>query len=75
MQRLRRRDNFSDAKFVALQTDIDKLYNLLISLEGKEGMTNYIYLLGSGYIADYLRKYMNIYRRSNQSWERLNKRV
>lgn len=75
MRRLRRRDNFSDAEIVALQTDIDEWYNLWISLEGREGMTNYVHLLGSGHIAYYLRKYRNLYRYSNQSWERLNKRV
>ena len=46
-----------------------------MSIAGLEGMTNYIHLLGSGHISYYLKKYRNLYRYSNQSWERLNKRV
>ena len=46
-----------------------------MDLTGREGMTNYIHLLGAGHIIYYLFKYRNLYRYSNQSWERLNKRV
>ena len=46
-----------------------------MTLIGLEGMANYIHLLGSGHISYYLTKYRSLYRYSNQSWERLNKRV
>ena len=46
-----------------------------MSIAGVEGMTNYIHLLGAGHDSYYLKKYRNLYRYSNQSWERLNKRV
>ena len=38
-------------------------------------MINYIHLLGVGHVSYYLNKYKNLYRYSNQLWERLNKRV
>ena len=72
---LRKRSSFSDEKNTQLQKDIDVWHHDWMLLTGLEGMTNYIHLLGSGHISYYLKKYMNIYRYSNQSWERLNKRV
>ena len=72
---LRKRSSFSDVEIVNLQKNIDNWYRVWISLTGIEGMTNYIHLLGSGHITYYLKKYRNLYRYSNQSWERLNKRV
>ena len=72
---LRKRSSFSDEKITQLKKDIDKCYHAWMLLTGLEGTTNYIHLLGSGHISYYLKKYRNLYRYSNQSWERLNKRV
>ena len=36
---------------------------------------NYVHMLGSGHVMYYLRKKSNLYRYSNQLWERLSKRV
>ena len=72
---LRKRSSFSDDEITQLQKDIDNWYHAWMYLTGLEGMTNYIHLLGSGHISYYLKKYRNLYRYSNQSWERLNKRV
>ena len=38
-------------------------------------MTNYIHMLGAGHVTYYLLKKRNLYRYSNQAWERLNKRM
>jgi hypothetical protein len=38
----------------------------------KEGITNYIHMIGSGHIADYLFKWKNLYRFSQQGWEAMN---
>ena len=72
---LRQRHSFTDEEIVNLQQNIDKWYHSWMSIAGKEGMTNYIHLLGAGHVTYYLKKYRNLYRYSNQSWERLNKRV
>ena len=39
---------------------------------GKEGVTNYIHMLGAGHFSHYLRKWRNLYRYSQQGWESLN---
>ena len=38
----------------------------------KEGITNYIHMIGSGHIAEYLFKWRNLYRFSQQGWEAMN---
>ena len=38
----------------------------------KEGITNYLHMIGSGHIADYLYKWKNLYRFSQQGWEAMN---
>ena len=72
---LRQRHSFTDEEIDDLQRNIDKWYHSWMSIAGVEGMTNYIHLLGAGHVSYYLKKYRNLYRYSNQSWERLNKRV
>jgi hypothetical protein len=39
---------------------------------GDEGVTNYLHMLASGHIMEYLFKYKNLYRHSQQGWEALN---
>jgi hypothetical protein len=75
MMALRKRSSFSDNEITQLQQNIDQWYHAWMTLTGIEGMTNYIRLLGAGHITYYLKKYRNLYRYSNQSWEILNKRV
>jgi hypothetical protein len=38
----------------------------------KEGITNYLHMIGSGHIAEYLYKWKNLYRFSQQGWETMN---
>jgi len=35
-------------------------------------MTNYIHMVGSGHIGDFLLRWRNLYRHSQQGWEALN---
>ena len=67
-----KRSDFSDDEIVALQRNIDLFHEAWYELCGKDGLTNYIHLLGSGHVMYYLKKYRNLYRFSNQAWERLN---
>ena len=75
IESVRKRSDFSDDEIVALQRNIDLFYEAWYELCGKDGLTNYIHLLGSGHVMYYLKKYRNLYRFSNQAWERLNNRL
>ena len=75
MKKLRKRSNMSVLEINTLQQNIDDWYENWINLTGREGMTNYIHMLGAGHVTYYLLKKRNLYRYSNQAWERLNKRV
>ena len=43
-----------------------------LSLWGKAGVTNYIHMLISGHITEYMIKFRSLYRFSQQGWENLN---
>ena len=75
MKKLRKRSNLTVLEINTLQQNIDVWYENWINLTGREGMTNYIHMLGAGHVQYYLLKKRNLYRYSNQGWERLNKRV
>jgi hypothetical protein len=41
---------------------------------GKEGVTNYIHMLGSSHISYYMKQHRNLYKFSQQGWESLNEK-
>ena len=75
MDKLRQKIDFTHTEVVELQKMIDDWYNTWINITGREGMTNYIHMLGAGHVTYYIIKHGSLYKYSNQSWERLNKRV
>jgi hypothetical protein len=76
MKILRKRSDYSDEEIVLFQK---KIYNFFIALveqsgAGKEGVTNYIHMLGSGHITYYMKTHRNLYKYSQQGWESLNEK-
>jgi hypothetical protein len=69
---LRRKDEFSNEDIAAYQRHADLFYQAWVTLWQKEGITNYIHLIGAGHISDYLFKWKNLYRYSQQGWESMN---
>jgi hypothetical protein len=59
------------------QLKIDDFFNAYVELSGagKEGVTNYLYMLGSGHIKYYMKMHGNLYKYSQQGWESLNENV
>jgi hypothetical protein len=45
---------------------------LYVELLGLPGVTNYMHLLGAGYLYHYLKKWGNLYRYQQQGWEMKN---
>jgi len=72
---LRKPTNFSDDEIEEFQTLVDDFYKLWVELVGREGITNYIHMLGSGHIAYYLQVHRNLYKFSQQNWESLNEKM
>ena len=52
---------------------IDLFFQDWMDLHGRDGMTNYIHLLGAGHISKYLYWQCNLYPHSQQGWEVFNK--
>ena len=75
MAKLRQRDDFKDGEIIQLRKNIDVCYASWFSITCREGITNYIHMLGADHMAYYLDNYRNVYRFSNHACERLNKRV
>jgi hypothetical protein len=69
---LRKRKDFTNAMIASYQLHADKFYQAWVMLWQKEGITNYLHMIGSGHIADYLYKWKNLYRFSQQGWEAMN---
>jgi hypothetical protein len=69
---LRKKDDFTDDEILEFQKLADYFYDEWIDLQGREGITNYIHMIGSGHVADFLYEFRNLYRHSQQGWEHLN---
>ncbi len=69
---LRQGQEFSDDKIIQFQKYIDLWFQVWIELWGIEGCTNYTHLLSSGHMAEYMYKWRNLYRFSQQGWEKFN---
>jgi hypothetical protein len=60
---------------VSYQSHADQFFQAWVLLWQKEGITNYIHMMGAGHVADYLYKWRNLYRFSQQGWEAMNSLV
>jgi hypothetical protein len=62
----------TEEEILHFQDLVDDFFEAWIDLFGNDGMTNYLYLLGSGHVLYFLRKYNCLYIYSQQGWEALN---
>jgi hypothetical protein len=76
MQLLRKRSEYTDYDIERFQLLIDDFFTAYIekSGAGKEGVTNYIHMLGSSHIQYYMKTHRNLYKYSQQGWESLNEK-
>eukprot|EP00978_Attheya_sp_CCMP212_P002202 scaffold4490_cov46-Attheya_sp.AAC.7 len=72
MLKLRQHADFTDDDIAEFQHDFDMFFQDWVELHGKNGLTNYIHLLSSGHISEYLFKWRDLYAHSQQGWESLN---
>lgn len=69
---LGKRSDLSDDEIRLFQGRIDAFHGIWVRLHGSDGITNYIHLLSSGHISDYLFHWRNLYVHSQQGWEAFN---
>jgi hypothetical protein len=69
---LRTRHDMSNVEIESFQNEFDHFFQIWVGMYGDEGVTNYLHMLASGHIMEYLFKYKNLYRHSQQGWEALN---
>jgi hypothetical protein len=72
MKKLRQKTDFTDDDISEFQNEFDSFYQDWVGMYGYRGVTNYIHIMSSGHMSDYLHKYRNLYLHSQQGWESLN---
>jgi hypothetical protein len=74
---LRQPGEYTDDDIINFQTKIDDFFTTYVETSGagKEGITNYLDMLGSSHISYYMKQqHRNLYKSSQQGWERLNEK-
>eukprot|EP00978_Attheya_sp_CCMP212_P000404 scaffold790_cov30-Attheya_sp.AAC.2 len=66
---MQKTDFTDDSEF---QNEFDLFYQDWVGVYGYRGVTNYIHIMSSGHMSDYLHKWRNLYLHSQQGWESLN---
>jgi len=76
MNILRKTQEYTDEDIEIFQDKIDSFFKAYVETSGasKEGITNYIHMLGSAHVAYYMKKHRNLYKFSQEGWESLMKR-
>lgn len=73
---LRQPQEYTDNDIETFQSKIDDFFTAYVETSGasKEGITNYIHMLGSSHVAYYMKRHRNLYKFSQQGWESLNEK-
>jgi hypothetical protein len=73
---LRKRSEYTEQDIINFQIEIGDFFTAYVeqSGAGKEGVTNYIHMLGSSHISYYMKTHGNLYKYSQQGWESLNEK-
>ena len=69
---LRRRHRLSSSEMWDFQRKSDFFFRDWLQLHGAEGMTNYVHMMGSGHVLEYLQHWGNLANHSQQGWEAFN---
>ncbi len=71
----RQKEDFSDEDIQAFSDLCDRFFLKWVAFKKRDGMTNYIHMIGAGHFTYYLRRWRNLYRYSQQGWESLNAQI
>ena len=63
---VRRKEDFTNQDILDFQDHIDQWFQLWVKLLSKDGVTNYVHMLASGHVAEYLNYWKSLYLHSQQ---------
>jgi hypothetical protein len=69
---MRQKSDYTDEDILQFQANIDDFFQVWVKLYSFSGCTNYIHLLSSGHISEYMFRWRNLHRFSQQGWEHFN---
>jgi len=69
---LREKREFTDDRIKEFQLHVDEWFQLWNKLWSFEGCTNYTHVLSSAHMCEFMYKWRNLYRFSQQGWEKFN---
>ena len=72
MKLLRKEEDFTDDEIAKYQKYANLFFVNWVKIHTNTGVSNYIHMMGSGHFAEYLFKWRNLYRYSQQGWEAMN---
>ena len=72
MELLRSQDDLTQAEVCEFQDHMDPFFQEWMKMQTLPRITNYIHMLGSGHIAEYIFHWGNLYQHSQQGWEAFN---
>ena len=68
----KKKENYTQDEIENFQKNIDLWFSDYVALNGKAGCTNYTHVLAAGHVRDYMKRWGNLSKFSNQGWESLN---
>ncbi len=69
---VRQQNEYSDDDIIRYQNHVDCWFQVWNELHSNSGCTNYTHMLSSGHLAEYMFKWRNLYRFSQQGFEKFN---
>jgi hypothetical protein len=72
MQIVRQHNEYSDDDIIKYQSHFDSWFQVWVQLHAAAGCTNYTHVFSYGHLAEYLFKWRNLYRFSQQGFEKFN---
>ena len=64
--------NYTDQELTLFEHHSDHFFQMWVELHGQQGVTNYLHMIGSGHMLEYMRCWGNLTKYSQQGWEALN---
>ena len=65
-------EDYTPEELKTYQSHADEFFQIWVELHSRQGVTNYIHMVGSGHMYEYMKCWGNLTKYSQQGWEALN---